>query len=832
MQSAPSSQQYVVGINSHNRIQQVRTSSATNTISILDTVPQTDSATTDPYNATNNVAIPTSLTQNQMVEVTLSSVAIPKTQYTVESLWNRLFVSEQIELIVPDFDSSRLARTQFTLELSDGAFVTAQLPPYLNPITNIQTTVDGAGLTTLVFTTALPHGLALADFWNWGDPMRLVSIGITDQKVAILNSSNTSLSIISDTMFQLSGLAATQFTGTFPVDGSGYFGYVLAPGIPGPVYLAQIVTAALNSALDEYAADAGVLVSHVRIYYNLQMGLFVLDVDALPISPTQTIIDPVAIGQGFTNNPTLAYIMGFGNCCIPNSRVVQNIIATNLDRGHPSLISKELPKTGSLTGSFGPLFRTFIDLDIGDYNSISSLGYDIELNWNRFWFDPSCTMFTVTTYRFVFVDACGVCYEILIPFGQYTPEQFAQFLQTQMNAATSTDIYRVSYSNCGFTFSTTNDTVFGLKFGDTPFIQFNAQNDLKESIPVQIYQVPQQFATIAVRMGFDNVDYRGQSSYTSIRPVCAPLKQLVCTEVISSPRRFQFVTQWRVDGSSIRLPERRRFAVYSFTPTLNGALLTLSDGQLLITTPLANGLQVDDIVKVTTTSGTSFYLRVVSLLDPFRAVLDVNADILAALGVVNGGDPVAACVENAALPVVNLYLSQNLYNSNISSAQAMATCTMGVPCNPMANTSLQMRAIAPRLLGMGNEDVLWQPSIGFPIVGVADVNLNFPDSLLIVISLDNGTPCATHTSHLWRYTPNGADNNGMILAIVPWHHHNTVVWERFVPSVVQFSSSTKTGIFKFVILNPDHTLYQLHNVDWSATLNVQVVQASGQLLST
>lgn len=764
-----------------------------------------------------------------MVEVTLSSINIPKTQSTIESLWNRLFVSEQIELVIPSFDDSKLARTQFSLELSDGGIVVAQLPAYLNPITNI--VVSGA--TDLLITTQFPHALHAMDVWNWGDTMRLVSIGVVGN-ASILNSANAHLSIVSSNQFQLSNLTVPTdiVSNMFPMNTSGYFGYVLAPGIPGPVYLAQIVTALLNEELDEYASTNGVLTSHVRIFYDLQQGQFVLKVEARAISPSQTIVDPVAIGQGFQSNPTLAFIMGFGNCCIANTRELQNFVASNPNKGHPSLLQKQYPRSGSLQATFGPLFRSFIDLDIGDYDSVQALGFDVELNWNRFWFDPSCTVQTQTTYRFVFTDACGNCFVFLIPFGLYTPEQFAQFLQTQMNVATGTNIYQVIYdtTTCRFTFSTTNNAVFGVKFGDTPFVVYNPNNDLKEPIPVQIYQVPPQFATIAVRMGFDNVDYRGQSSYTSIRPVCVPKKQLVCSETTSSVRRFQFVSQWRVDGSSIRLLSRRRFAVYAFTPTLNGATLTVVNNQLLITTPLANGFQVDDVVKVTIASGLTVFLRIVSLNDPFNAVADVNVNVLTALGVAPG--PVTACVENAALPVINLYLSQNLYNSNLKSdTPAMAACTSGVPCNSNPNHSNANGLIAPRLLGFGAEDVLWEAAIGFPIIGLSDVVLQFPDQLLILIGFDNGDVCYTHSSHLWKFTPQGEDVK-TVLAFVQNHHHNTMMWERFVPNTIHLASPTKVGHFKFVILNPDHTLYQLHNEDWSGTLNVQVVQASGQLLSS
>jgi len=837
LNSAPASQVYVVGIDSHNRIQNIHQDAKTNTISILDTVPQTESATTDPYNSTNNVAIPNSLPiGTQMVDVTLSSLNIPKTQYTVESLWNRLFVSEQIELIVPGFDPTLLARTQFSLELSDGAIVTAQLPPYINPITSVQETTSG-GLTNLLFTTLLPHGLQLADFWNWGDPIRLTSIGITDPLASTLNSKNPYLAIVSDTSFQLSGLSSSQFVGAFPMNVSGYFGYVWAPGIPGPVVLAQIVTAALNMAIDEYAASIHVSASHVRIYYDLQTGIFVLVVESFRISPTLIVLDPVAIVNGTTSNPPLSFIMGFGNCCIPNTRAIQNQIAVTIDPGHPSLIKHDLPRSGSLNGSFGPLFRTFIDLDIGNYDSATALAFDVELNWNRFYFDPSCTVQTQTSYRFVFIDACGNCFAFMIPFGLYTPESFAQFLQTQMNTATGTSIYQVQYNEqtARFNFATTNSAVFGLKFGDTPFVVFNPQNGLGQSIPVNINQVSPQFATVAVRLGFDNVDYRGQASYTSVRPVFVPRKQLVCNEAVSgsalqNTRRFQFISEWRADGSSIRLEERKRFSVYAFTPMLNAGTLTFSNGDLLVTTPMAAGFQVNDMVKVTLASGTTFTLRVVQLLSPTQFLLDANPAILSALGVTSGGPAVAACVENPTLPIINLYLSQNLYNTNISSPFSMATCTTGVTCNSNPNNG-QTRAIAPRLLGMGTEDVLWDPTIGFPFVGVADVVLHFPESLLVVISLDNGKPCHTHTSHLWKYTPKGLDDMSCILAIVPQHHHQCLTWDRHVPSLVQFASPTKAGVFKFVILNPDHTLYQLHNVDWSGTLNITVVQASGQLLS-
>lgn len=808
MQSAPASQTYVVGVDSHNRLQtSVR---GDNTISSSNTVDPT-SAKSDPYNSTNNVTMPTKLLQNQTTELTLSSINLKKTQWTIESLWNRLFVSEQIELMVAD--SSQIARTQFTLELSNGAFVTAQLPPYLNPITEVK--VSGS---TAQFTTAYAHGLHLADFWNaWGDPIRVVSTSITDSSLSSISSSNANFSIISSNQFQLSNIS-----GSFPVDGSGYFGYVWAPGIPGPVYLAEIVTAALNFELDDYSnsLDVPIPVSHVNIYYNLQEGLFSLSVQALPIQASREIIDPVAIAGVASGQPTLSYIMGFGNCCIANTREIQNALSNGVNWPTPGSITREYPRSGSLKASFGPTFRTYMDLDVGNYDSAAALGTDIDLNWNRFWFDPSCTTYTVVTYRFVFTNCAGVCYAFDIPFGLYTPEQFAQYLQTQMNTLTSTNIYQVSYTNDRFTFNTTNNAVFGIQFADTPFLAYNQGNDAG-TIPVQIYQIPPQYTTIAVRMGFDNVNYRGESSYSSIRPVPVPKKQAVCNDLISPPRRFQFVTQWKVDGSSLRLTTRDRFAVYSFTPAPSATSLVYSGGQLQVTTSLANGFQTNDIVRVTIANGTTVYLRVIQVLTPFVFIADVNSEILTSLGVTDGGNPISACVETATLPIINLYLSQNLYN-NKSANCAVSTCDN---MNPIQNGP-----IAPRLLGMGSEDVLWDALLKYPFVGMADVVLNFPDYLLIVVSV-NGNTCFTHTSHLWQYSPSGQDNM-FVMAVISSHHHHTLTWERFVPSSIQLSSISKLANVTYTIYNPDHTQYQLHNVDWSATLNANVVQASGQMLSS
>ena len=81
----------------------------------------------------------------------------------------------------------------------------------------------------------------------------------------------------------------------------------------------------------------------------------------------------------------------------------------------------------------------------GNY-TVDSLLYQLNLQWNRFFFDGGVTNDPSTRPMYLyFQSSSGVAHNISINYGSYTPDTFAEYLQAQMNISNTTNTYTVTW---------------------------------------------------------------------------------------------------------------------------------------------------------------------------------------------------------------------------------------------------------------------------------------------------------------------------------------------------------------------------------------------------
>lgn len=562
-------------------------------------------------NPTNDIIIPTNFTSRlNMAQLSLGSLEIPLTQYNIEPDWKTLYFDEGIDLYVMNYQQESLV--QFTID-ENGTSYTAQLPPRLNPIIQI----SNVGPTnSATFTTQFPHVLNLSNFFNWGEPMKLISTPLSDpvyNSTTNLNLNNPNLNIISPTEFSLSWSGPPV---TFNINPSGIFGYVSTPSIPSPVYLAELVTMALNDAIP----------NHWEISYNPRTGKYTI----CYVGDTCNIQD---ISPSILINPgsnSLPQIMGFGNVNVKLSLPIPNesktLINTFIPRSVPSLIPPNCVQSIDCSPC-----RSQIQIDEGNYNAESLMG-NLARQLNRFYFDPGCNLSgsggPVTTsnpVNFVYSTSCGLCYTIAIPFGLYNPDLLATYLQTQMAIHIPGISVTWNTDSGQFQFSSESSD-FGLEFemGNTE---------------------------LAFKLGFYPISYRNNNVYKSTISIYYPTKG--CCGTTIPTRHLSYVYSPLVNTN------QRKFIIeISKTRCISniGAIVSNGDGTITITTQLnggvniAHGYQVLDVIEIAVGSST-YELTVVNVPSYNQFTVELGS-IPSSVFV---GQNTCLCLSNSI--VSNLYFS-------------------------------------------------------------------------------------------------------------------------------------------------------------------------------
>jgi len=525
----------------------------------------------DANNPTNDIDIPTRLprARTPTFQIYLGSVELPIAQYLIESLWNRIYFDQGTMLIV-NSEAEQCIR-EFTVNVN-GSSYTAIVPPLFNPVVD----VDVSDPTAPIFTTLFEHALDIRGQWDWGAPIELISSALPSSLAIVkLTTTNTGLEIINNHQFQLIGAPVATYTAL-----GGLYGYVHAPPIATPTKLASIVTAALNAILPGY----------FLVTYSTTTGQFCIQ---SKITQSGTCVTNPPLSQEslyivITSLTCLPGIMGFGVGNIPIPTVVTNVENCATPVGN-------CPTPG-LCGGYGYQCFSTVQITPGNYTA-DGLASQLNLQFNRLTFDGGCSNDPASRPVLVFLGADGVCYEIDIEYGTYSPDTFAEFLQSQMNILDPSNVYTVTYDHTTGQLCFSGTLVFGLEFS-------SATQTLNP-------------ATI----GFDPISYRGQSQYCSSTPFFVPTA--TCCSATSAVRYAPYGLLTRNNANQAR---------FSFFPTPPRAiaagqatLVGAGDIIQLTSTPtlLAHGLQPEDTINVMDSgTGAVFKLRVIEVLDAFTVNVD------------------------------------------------------------------------------------------------------------------------------------------------------------------------------------------------------------------
>lgn len=623
-------------------------------------------------NPTNNVTIPCRFPQRlNVAQITLGSLEMPLTQYNIEDDWQTLYFDEGLDLLVINPMDEPLL--QLTID-ENGTEVTAQLPPKLNPI--IEITPTGSNTKIATFTTQYPHQLALRGFFNWGEPMRVIGTPLlepTYQDVIELTESNPYLTILSETQFQLAWPSLANVL--FNLNTSGILGYVSTPSIPSPVYLASLVTQAMNL----------VAPNRWTFTYNPCDGKFKICYTG-SICDLNVIFPATLIVPNGTNN--LPHIMGFG--CVSVA-----IPPPASDYKGPSLLlveqnrPRELPniQNNCLVSVECSPCRSQVEIDVGNYDP-NGLMSNLSRQLNRFYFDPGCNLTassgastTATPINFVFSNTCGQCITVVIPFGMYSPDNLATYLQSQM--VSQIPSIQVTFDINAGQFSFIAESDFGLEF------DVGSQE-------------------LAFRLGFYPISYRNENAYKSTLPFFYPTKGCCGTSI--PDRHLSYVYSPLVQGS------QRKFIVQISKPRCIqnvGAIVNNGDGTITITTtlpgptPIAHGYQVMDVIEITV-AGTTYYL-VVTQVNAFNVFV---AEVGSINPTVFAGQNVCLCLDST--------IASNFY------------------------FSCQSNNVLARTLGYTECDALWDPLVPTTKIAPACFMLDWPQYVLLELTEPTGATRNMH----------------------------------------------------------------------------------------
>lgn len=678
-----------------------------------------------PDNPTNPVTLQVQLSRFKapFSQLYLASLELPKlSQYTVESTWNQLYFSEGLQLVVSS--AAETCVREFTVLQNQIAY-TGILPAFLNPVV----TVTGPGTTTPVLEFAYEHGLEILAACPSSDPIRLISTNVAGNAALASN-----FTIIDAFSVQLN-LAAPVAWGAGPAP----YGYLYAPTITTPVDLACRVTAALNV----------VAPGEFQVTYDTTTGLFSFQVlrpnrgetcstasFACPprgriescLTPTTSYNqDTVAIS--IPGSACLPYIMGFGQCS--------------------STITVPQAPPYTVTGQYGfcPC-ESRIVVPPGNYDAVA-LGSALNSQLNSFYFNGGCANDPSKEASFVFNDICGLCHSILVPYGQYNPNTFASYLASQMNLASPGHGFVVSWDPVTqkFCFETTDGSNFSLEFAEAGT------------------------SNVASRLGFSLNSFRGANQYCSNLPLNVPVKNC-CT----AQKFLTNVYEISVNGSTQQ---------YSINVTqlpcqeITGAV-ALAPHKATITTALANGVQVNDVVSI---EGVEFVIT--QVIDAFDFVIELGSHSIPLYG---------DCLCPSEEPVLNLFFAP-------------------APC--------QQNPIKPALLGFFNDDVLFQAGQNI-IMSPSLYNLDHPPYLLLQVKFPDGL--LTRNSH----TNEDQQTLNFILAkIIIYPNFKN---ERIFPFNGFIQQLAVMNKLTLELLNPDHSVYKFHGCNWSGTLCFLVPESSTKMV--
>ena len=725
----------------------------------------------DKYPESNDCTLQINFSRGLPVtQIHLGSIELSLPQYTIEECWSNIYFDNGIRLQPSNDDASDdiCAFSLFVID-ANGVPYTASIPIWLNPIVAI----NNIGLNTYTLTTKWPHSVELAGFWDILDaPMQIIGLA-SNGALPDDGSINGAVNVTA----KLSGIVINDdynFTittdATFSTDSS----YLHAPAIANPVVLSNI----LNQSLENARVAAG---SQTRFTVSFDSKLNKFCIEAANVLFTNLI--PNTIPQILctpNRNDCLLNIVGYACCTI-------------------SFMSSGSSGYQMVCASYPMKCMSALHITPGMYIPGTALTAEIQLDYNRFYFEPPCLSEPTVPPTLVFEDQCGTCYAAILHYGHYTPYELATELQNAMNTAYGSNVFEV-------TFEIVDENTLN---GTSGYIVGRFVFQLAASSTLVAFALrPDHIETnIASILGFTSTCYRyGATVYDNTSNIYVPVVD--CTKcssqslLLGSDGKFlstvimPFVNQnTRQIGIQVCLPKPGILGTSpTYTVNVDNTLTVTFSSDL---TSTAHGLQVGDIVTMTMTTnlGTVVYRApVIAVNSPLEFVVPIPSTITSVTNI--------DCTMLYNQPILNLYLSEECASTRLPGSIEL------------------YHSIKPMMLGFESGSVLWYSiSESLPIIGPNIYSLDHPDYLLVELAEPNESIVIQHS---WK-----SDNNVRIFGKIVLAPEMRL--ERIYPIESLFQNPKLINQLKFRILNPNHTLYQMHGRDWSATLVFMVVGGSVNL---
>jgi hypothetical protein len=733
-------------------------------------------------NSTNDIVLEmTQPVRGKINEIRFSSLEIPLAQYTIEKDWSRFYFDEGIEFINSDPFEPRGMDMMFMVTLTiqhQGQDYELELPWKNNFVWRI--VAQGDNYTTdpnlvptykkFVFTTAYRHHLYMRYIFDYQYP-QLISTPLNDTdygEVTRLSPDNPNLTIIDDYNLMLDfsdrvDLLALHIPQAVHMDGGGIHGWVLHPVFAGPQTLAAYLHDSLNLLLP----------NTLDITYHHETGKFVIRYLKYRLEPTATTTIRVPQLQ------CLAGLLGLGN----NDRVIQWHMESTHSWSFPENFQCSL----------------YVEIPTGNYTALQ-LSQELAWQFNRFYFDcGECQCSLPGTHDrdiifFYFTDQCGDLREFMLSYGQWSPYDLAFILSYNMSFWQPIEC-RFDPEKGIFVFTSAQS--FGIEWNLMPLM--------------------------AKRMGFSVMSTRNQNTYQSDQPFHYPFKTCCLwpnynrngnivnmngyADWEPSPRVISYIYSPHI------IPEQNRFTMqinktrsfrtrifpgYSYEPfyrldsmhfpqnSLNGFLW-------------GNGFQNGDVLRVQSPKDGKWHTFVmarrlvgyalwiwagsVSRAQFFRYLNELPPNV----------DDQMVCVGAHDVICSNLYW---------------------VRSDPLSNQASRKLA---RILGFdfrhhsyARGDIHW--------LATGPFTLDWPAYLLVELHAE---PFISRQLHQDAESKDPSVLRAIITKCILYPQYRDQI---FIPNFIQPWFVSRLSKIRIRLLNPDHTLYHLHQREWSFSLTFVIQQ--------
>jgi hypothetical protein len=419
----------------------------------------------------------------------------------------------------------------------------------------------------------------------------------------------------------------------------------------------------------------------------------------------------------------------------------------------------------SIVSEYGAVWRASISITPGFYTGdLSGLGSDINIQFNRLNFDAADVL--------LFSNAVGNSISVPIPVGLYTAETLCLYLTLQMNQldplsnanapSPSANVYLVEWVFLPEEAGCGN-MVGNFQFSCNGVFGLEFSNSTGSSIPL--------------RLGFNNLAYRNGPVFTSARSIGFPI--LGCADTYFPSRNVQILAH----------SGRRGYRIDPTVQRVVAATVTAASASVYtLTTVAAHGFQLNDVVRIS--------FPVSSLFGVQASVVAVISAFSLQLGVING----LPWPNFAAWPSTSITVSPLVDSS---------TFNVYFNYNNIPNSRATNHSIYPVILGFDYNDLL-SPA---PYLSITTAMLEPPAYLLLQVL---GLKGSSYIQHNYQ-----GQNLTNILAKVIFFPSFQV--QRGFPMSQTFNGSEILTQVQFRWLCPDHTLYQFHERNWSATLEFIVM---------